>query len=88
MSTLTTYIDTSTKSLIIAGMVFLVVVFFTKYALDSSESDTPVENRRSGYLTILYAIVLGLIFGTLALVLCKQFGKFGACDILTDPYPR
>jgi uncharacterized protein YacL len=89
MSSLTNYVDTSTKSLAIAGVVFLIVVIIAKYALDSYSygPDVKEEEKRSVYLTMLYAVIIGLIFALLSLVLFKQFCKFGTCDILTEPFP-
>jgi Kef-type K+ transport system membrane component KefB len=89
MSSLTNYIDTSTKSLAIAGVVFLVVVVVAKYLLDnySYSVETKEEDKRSTYATIMYCVLIGLVLALLSLVLCKQFNKFGTCDILTEPFP-
>ncbi len=85
MSLVTNYIDLSTKSLVIAGVIFLVVVFVTKYLFDKNTNEE--EDKRSIYLTMTYCVLLGLVFAGLTLVLYKQFCKFGACDILTEPFP-
>jgi len=87
MSSVTKYVDISTKSLAIAGVVFLIVVFIAKYLLDSYSSDTKDEDKRSIYLTMTYCILIGIIFAGLTLVASKQFSKFGTQDILTDPFP-
>jgi FtsH-binding integral membrane protein len=87
MSTVTNYVDVSTKSLAIASIVFLIVVFAAKYILDMYSRDTKEEDKRSIYLTMTYCILIGLVFAGLTLVAYKQFCKFGACDILTDPFP-
>ena len=84
---ITNYVDISTKSLIIAGVVFLIVVALAKVILDRSNSDVKEEEKRSVYITMLYAVILGLIFALLSLVLCKQFCKFGTCEISNEPFP-
>jgi FtsH-binding integral membrane protein len=88
MSMITNYVDVSTKSLVIAVVVFLIVTVITKYGLDSYSLDVKEEEKRSFYITMIYSIIVGLLFGLLSLVLFKQFCKFGTCDILTDPFPR
>ncbi len=85
---MTNYVDISAKSLTIAGVVFLLVVFTAKYILDSYNSNAEEEKRRSIYITLLYSVVIGLIFALLSLLLFKQFCKFGTCDILTEPFPK
>jgi len=89
MTTVTNYVDVSAKSLAIAGLVFIIAVFVTKYLLDSYSYSAEVkeEDKRSIYLTMLYCVIVGFVFAGLTLVLCKQFCKFGTCDILTDPFP-
>ena len=87
MSTVTNYVDISAKSLAISGVVFIVVVIIAKYAFDLYSADVKEEEKRSVYLTLLYCVIIGLIFALLTLVLCKQFCKFGTCDILTEPFP-
>jgi hypothetical protein len=87
MTTLSNYIDTSTKSLGIAGVVFIIVVVLAKYGFDVYSADHKEEEKRSTYLTVLYCILIGLICALLSLALYKQFCKFGTCDILTDPFP-
>ncbi len=88
MSLITNYVDISIKSLTIAGVVFLLTVFLAKYAFDSYSVDTKDEDKRSIYMTIAYSLIIGIIFAGLTLVLCKQFCKFGTCDILTEPFPK
>jgi len=87
MSSLSNYIDTSTKSLAIAGVVFILVTILSKYGFDSYFSDQKEEDKQSPYLTIMYCVLIGLICALLSLVMYKQFCKFGACDILTEPFP-
>jgi len=87
MATLSNYIDTSTKSLAIAGIVFILVVALAKYGFDTYSADQKDEDKRSTYLTVLYCILIGLVCALLSLALSKQFCKFGSCDILTEPFP-
>lgn len=87
MATVTNYVDVSTKSLAIAGVVFLVVAVLAKFALDYYSADTKEEEKRSVYTTVLYSILIGFVFAVLTLVLIKQVGGFGSCDILTEPFP-
>lgn len=79
------YIDTSSKSLIIAGVVFVVTAIIAKFVLSEKEKDE--EDKRSIYLTLLYSVIIGLICALISLALYKQYCKFGTCDILTDPFP-
>jgi glucose uptake protein GlcU len=88
MTTVTNYVDISTRSLTISGFIFLIVVVLVKYLLESYNSDVKEEEKRSVYIIMLYAIIIGFIFGLMSLVLFKQFCKFGTCDILTDPFPN
>lgn len=87
MSTVTNYVDLSTKSLTIAGVVFLVVAILAKFALDYYSSGTKEEEKRSTYVTILYSILIGLIFALLVLVAIKNISGVGSSDILTEPFP-
>ena len=88
MATVTNYVDVSTKSLAIAGVVFLVVAVLAKFALDYYSANTKEEEeKRSVYTTVLYSILIGFVFAVLTLVLIKQVGGFGSCDILTEPFP-
>ena len=90
MSSVTNYVDVSTKSLAIAGGVFLVVLILSKFLLDSYSyrADVKEEDKRSVYITMFYSVIIGLVFALLSLVLFKQFCKFGTCDILTEPFPK
>lgn len=87
MASLSNYIDTSTKSLAIAGVVFIIAVVIAKYMFDSYSMEQKEEEKRSTYLTLLYCVLIGFILALLTLVMYKQFCKFGACDILTEPFP-
>jgi len=82
MSAVTNYVDISTRSLAISGVVFFIVFILSKYLFDKYDSDVEDE-KRSIYITLLYSVVIGLIFAVLSLVLFKQLCKFGTCDILT-----
>ena len=84
MSTVTNYVDISTKSLVIAGVVFIIVILLSKYIL---ESYSDPEEKRSVYTTLFYSAIIGIIFAIMSLVLFKQFSKFGTGDIMTDPFP-
>ncbi len=84
MTQITNYVDISKKSLIVAGIIFLIVTMVSKYLL---ETYNPTEEKNN-YLTILYSICIALIFAVLSLVLFKQFYKFGASDISTEPFPH
>lgn len=88
MSAITNYVEISTKSLAVAGIVFLIVSVIAKYLLELYNVNLKDEDKRSSYITILYSVVIGLIFALLSLVLFKQFCKFGTCDILTTPFPN
>jgi hypothetical protein len=87
MTTVSNYVDLSTKSLVVAGVVFLAVAVLAKFTFDYYSSDVKEEEKRSTYLTILYSILIGFIFALLTLVAIKQIGGFGSCDILTEPFP-
>lgn len=88
MSSLNNYVDTSIKSLAIAGVVFIIALAVSKYMFDIYNADTKEEDKRSTYLTLLYCVLIGLIFALLTLVLCKQFYNFENSGILTDPFPK
>ena len=78
------YVDLSTKSLMIAGVVFLVIVIFSKLGFDYSSDGTGTKEERSTYTTIMYSVLIGLVCALLTLVIIKQICKSGSCDILTD----
>lgn len=86
MNSLTNYVDVSTKSLVIAGIVFLIVSLVAKYIFESNDNSDDPKEKRSVYITIVYCVIIGLIFAGLSLILSKQFCNFGTCEILEAPF--
>jgi len=88
MNTITKYVDLSTKSLVIAGIILIIVSLTTKYGFDLYNKDHKEDEKRSNHLIIVYSVITGFIFSFLSLIAYKQFCKYGACDISTEPFPR
>lgn len=89
MASLTNYVDLSMKSIVLSVVVFLIVVFLSKYILDMYNNKKEEDEKRSFYMTMIYSVVIGLVFGTLTLVVAKQISKMSNdTDILTEPFSK
>ena len=76
-------IDTSNVSLAVGLAVFVLVTFVAKYLLDSYDTDS----ERDYYLTLVYSLVIGLLFAIVSLVAFKQIKTYDRGDILIAPFP-
>ncbi len=81
MNTVLNNIDTSSVSLVISLVIFIIITFATKYFIDKQNDDDDGE----GWLGILVSPVIGLVFAMLSMYSYKRLTN-DENDILTGPF--